>query len=226
MHILSIYKTNKGYLVRLLKEHQGGGRASSNMLLSTFIGHWGYPHQLKVKSQFGFARIFSIWLEKLFVLLEGNLGFHYLVFRSIYSCDCGLWLIGVLHWRISNWNNWRQGAKQGVYANCLWNYPSKGKLLLCFGLGVLSLCCGTTIGGYQHGSKKTKGESSQAPPAFDRTRFVNEDVEDYFHDVLVGKSFVIEQGLRPDETWDDELYAMIMEHNWYEFTKQPTPTAI
>lgn len=47
------------------------------------------------------------------------------------------------------------------------------------------------------------------------------EVADYFHNILTGKTFVLEQGLRPDETRDGEMSVMIMERNWYDFTEQP-----
>lgn len=74
--------------------------------------------------------------------------------------------------------------------------------------------------------KRHRGDLSQALPPFDNTHFVNADVKEYFNNVLVGKTFVLERGLRPSATQDGEMYAMIMERNWYEFKKQPHPVMI
>lgn len=52
------------------------------------------------------------------------------------------------------------------------------------------------------------------------------EVSEYFHNVLTGKSFVLERGLRPDENRDGEISVMIIERNWFDFTEQPTPAVI
>lgn len=66
----------------------------------------------------------------------------------------------------------------------------------------------------------------QAPPVFDNTRFVNADTEAYFYNVLVGKTFILEWGLWPDDRYDGEMSAMIVERNWIQFTEPPPSASI
>lgn len=75
-------------------------------------------------------------------------------------------------------------------------------------------------------SKLQRGDSSQSAQAYDRTKFVSSEVSKYFHNVLTWKYFMLEKGLRPDETQDEEMGVMIMEPNWFDLTEQPSATVI
>lgn len=75
-------------------------------------------------------------------------------------------------------------------------------------------------------SKRQRSEGSRPSQAFDRTKFVSAEVQDYFHNVLTGKSFVLERGLRPDENEDGEMRVMIMERNWFDMTEHLGPAVI
>lgn len=61
--------------------------------------------------------------------------------------------------------------------------------------------------------KRQRGDSSQAPQAYDRNQFVSEEASERFHNILAGKTFVLERGLRLDETQDGDMGIMTMERN-------------
>lgn len=75
-------------------------------------------------------------------------------------------------------------------------------------------------------TKRQRGDSSRSFQVYDRTKFVSAEVSEYFHNVLTGKSFVLERGLRPDENLDGEMGIMIMERNWFDLTEQPGAVVI
>lgn len=70
--------------------------------------------------------------------------------------------------------------------------------------------------------KRHRVESPQAPEQepkeFDNTLFVSADAEKYFHNMLHGKTFVVERGLRLDARLDGDMMAMIRQRGWLLFT--------
>lgn len=75
-------------------------------------------------------------------------------------------------------------------------------------------------------SMRQRREGSRPSQAFDRTKFVSAEVQDYFRNVLTGKSFVLEMGLRPDKNEDGEMSVMIIKRNWFDLTEHIGPTVI
>lgn len=46
-------------------------------------------------------------------------------------------------------------------------------------------------------SKRQRGEGSRVARTYDHDKFTSIEATDYYHNALVGKSFVLERGLRP-----------------------------
>lgn len=63
------------------------------------------------------------------------------------------------------------------------------------------------------------GSSSKAATPYDTTQFISEATSDRYHNILVGKTPILEIGLRPQENQND-LAAMIESRGWVKFTDQ------
>lgn len=70
-------------------------------------------------------------------------------------------------------------------------------------------------------SKCQRGESSRAAHIYDHDIFTSIEAANFYHNALVGKSFILESGLCSDETQDGEMTVMIVERNWFDVTAQP-----
>lgn len=44
---------------------------------------------------------------------------------------------------------------------------------------------------------------------------------DFYHGALLGKTFVLKRGLRPDETQDGEIAVMIAKCGWFDLAVEP-----
>lgn len=62
-------------------------------------------------------------------------------------------------------------------------------------------------------SKHQRGDSFRSSRAYDHNRFTSVEASKHFYNVLAGKSFVLERGLRPDETQDGDIGMMVVERN-------------
>lgn len=77
---------------------------------------------------------------------------------------------------------------------------------------VFLLCfwgCEFVVGWYTMASKRQRGNNSRSSQAHDHSRFVSAEASERFHNILAGKTFVLEKGLRPDETQDGEMGIMV-----------------
>lgn len=68
-------------------------------------------------------------------------------------------------------------------------------------------------------SKCQRGESSRAARAYSHDKFKSLEALDYYHNVSIGKTFVLERDLRPGEE-DGELTVMIVEREFYTNVKE------
>lgn len=68
-------------------------------------------------------------------------------------------------------------------------------------------------------SKRQRGDSSRSSQAYDHMSFISEEASKRFHNILTGKTFVLERGLRLDETRNEEMGVMTMEQNWFDVTE-------
>lgn len=73
---------------------------------------------------------------------------------------------------------------------------------------------------------KRKRFNSKSFKPYDKKRFVSEATSERFHKVLAGKILIPEQGLRPHETQDGSVAAMILERGWMDFTAQPEAAVV
>lgn len=74
-------------------------------------------------------------------------------------------------------------------------------------------------------SKRQRGECSRTARAYNHDKFTSLVASDYYHNVLAGKTFVLERGLLSDKE-DGELTMMITKMECFDFTEQPPPAVI
>lgn len=75
-------------------------------------------------------------------------------------------------------------------------------------------------------SKHQRDDSSKPSTPYDRKKFISEATSDPFHTVLPGKVLIPERSLRPHETQDGSMAAMILERGWLDFIAQPEATIV